>query len=253
MIATGRVHVAHADAWEVEGRARADRGGGATRVHGARLMASGLPEPRWNNADVSASDVDVEALSTWYRDLAVPWGIRVPLELAVDLGTPLFVKRCFGSRAEELVLDEQDDRALAREGLSVRRIGPAEWSRFVAAEAEVFGDPVALIERWVEPVLGRPGFAHWLAERDGHAVGTVTTVASDGEAGPAVMVTGLGVTPGVEGSVASRLVSRAITVACADRADVLVHVHGDPDDDVELYLALGFTEVGGLEVRLVVA
>jgi hypothetical protein len=216
-------------------------------------MASGLPDPRWNNADVSAADVDVEALVTWYRELAVPWGVRVPLDLVVDLGTPLFVKRCFGSRADGLVLDEQDDRALAREGLIVRRLGTAEASRFVAAEAEVFGDPVALLRRWVGPVLGQPGFGHWVAERDGRPVGTVTTVASDGDAGPAVMVTGLGVAAGEEGRVASALLSRAIAVACAGRTEVLVHVHGDPDDDVDLYRALGFVEVGGLAVRLVVA
>jgi hypothetical protein len=95
---TRLVRTAHADAWEVEGRLRAPFGGGAARVRGARLMASGIAQPKWNNADVTGTDVDWDEVHAWYAERGVPWGIRVPLELELELevevGSPLFVKRC---------------------------------------------------------------------------------------------------------------------------------------------------------------
>jgi len=62
---TRRVRAAHADAWEIEGRARERYGGGAARVQGARMMASGLPEAKWNNVDVTDASVDVAAIREW--------------------------------------------------------------------------------------------------------------------------------------------------------------------------------------------
>jgi hypothetical protein len=41
---TQLVRMAHADAWEAEGRLRERYGGGVARVRGARLMASGISE-----------------------------------------------------------------------------------------------------------------------------------------------------------------------------------------------------------------
>jgi hypothetical protein len=55
------VRTAHADAWQAEGRLREPYGGGACAVRGARAMASGIRTPKWNNADVTHEQVDLEA------------------------------------------------------------------------------------------------------------------------------------------------------------------------------------------------
>jgi hypothetical protein len=245
VIAAEQVHAAHADAWELEGRARALHGGGSGRVRGARLMASGLPDARWNNADVEDQDVDLDAVIAWYESRAVPWGIRVPQRLTIDLGTPLFVKRCFAMRSGELPDSEQEV------GARLSRVRAAGLSRFVAAEAGLFGMPSWLAARWISPVFGKPGFAHWVAERDRRPVAVATTVASAGDAGPAVMLTGLGSLPHADRRLVMALARTAILAAVDDEPAALVHTHGDPDDDPELYDRLGFTEVEGLQVRVV--
>jgi hypothetical protein len=169
-------------------------------------MASGLPDARWNNADVEDADVDLDA---------------------------------------ELPDSEQE------EGVRLSRVRAAGLSRFVAAEAEVFGMPSWLASRWISPVFGTPGFAHWVAERDRRPVAVATTVASAGDAGPAVMLTGLGSLPHADRRLVTALARTAILAAVDDEPAALVHTHGDPDDDPELYDRLGFTEVEGLQVRVV--
>src|SRR4051794_26880816 len=91
---TRRVRAAHADAWELQGRVRKPFGGGAARIAGARLMASGIPQAKGNNADVTDASVDVGAIRWWSGARGVRWGMRVPVELELDGGEPLFVKRC---------------------------------------------------------------------------------------------------------------------------------------------------------------
>jgi len=109
----GLVRTAHADAWQVEGRLRERYGGGVYAVRGARAMASGIRTPKWNNADVTHSQVDIDALRAWYGSRGLPWGLRVPLELSLAVGEALFVKRCMGLVAS----------GGAESGL--RRLGPA--------------------------------------------------------------------------------------------------------------------------------
>jgi hypothetical protein len=245
MVAVERVRAAHADAWEAEGRARVASGGGAARVRGARLMASGLPFPKWNNADVTGADLDVAAVRRWYAQRAVPWGLRVPVELAVDLGRPLFVKRCFGLRRPEF------RPAMPPPGLLPRRAGGTDsggW--FAAAEAAAFGDPVEVAAAWVGPVFGCRGFEHWVAQRDGEVAAVATAVWSEGDAGPAVMLTGLG---GLEGAAAvlPALAGAVLAHAFEAQPQVLAHCHAEPGEDVSWLATLGFSEVPGLLVRVV--
>jgi hypothetical protein len=214
-------------------------------VRGARLMASGIPLAAWNNADLEAAHADLDAVVAWYASRAVPWGIRVPVGLTVDLGTPLFVKRCFGLLSGDL---KGGDVEVATR---IVQLGPADLSRLAAAEAAVFGVPAGLASRWIAPVLGVSGFTHWLAHRDGRAQAVATTVASAGDAGPAVMVTGLGSLPGADPRLTAALARVAIRAAIDLEPAAIVHTYGDPDDDPELYRQLGFTEVDGLQVRLV--
>jgi hypothetical protein len=209
------------------------------------LMASGIPLAAWNNADLEAADADLDAMVAWYVSRAVPWGIRVPVGLTVDLGTPLFVKRCFGLLPGDLTGGEVEEAA------RITRLGPADLSRVVAAEAAVFGVSAGLASRWIAPVLGVSGFTHWLAYRDGRDLAVATTVASVGDAGPAVMLTGLGSLPGADPRLTAALARVAIRAAIELEPATMIHTHGDPDDDPELYEQLGFTEVDGLQVRLV--
>src|SRR5215211_6122729 len=137
------------------GRWRGARGGGTHEVRGARLMASGLPTPKWNNADVTAADADLDAVAAWYAARDLPWGIRVPVELDVAVGERLFTKRAFGlERADVLQVAGATD-------VLVRRAGPADLEAYDATDAAVFGDDPALTYRWNAPVLGLVGFEHW--------------------------------------------------------------------------------------------
>lgn len=158
-------------------------GGGVARVRGARLMASGISRAQWNNADVVDGAVDVDAVVRWYEPRGVPWGMRVPVEIELDVGEPLFVKRCVallpGTRggAGEVRL-EDDPRAYA------------------AVEAAAFAyRPSAALE-WVGPEFAHPGFRHWVAAVDGAPAAIGTTVRTDGDAGPAAHLTGLALLPG---------------------------------------------------------
>lgn len=241
-----RIRAAHADAWAAEGRARAPLGGGTRRVQHARAMASGIPDARWNNADITGADPDVGALHAWYTELGMPWGVRVPVELAdeVTVGEELFVKRSFGLEDGSLVAGDDAD------GLDLRVATPDELDRFVAAEMILFDDTEATARAWIVPVFGREGFAHWLATRGGEIVAAATAVRTDEVAGPAVMLTGLASVPGEERS--RQALARAVVArAFDDEPGTLVHAHTGPGDDTSDLVDVGFVEVPGFVVRSV--
>ena len=240
-----RVRLAHADAWQVEGRARLAHGGGAHAVRGARLMASGLPTPKWNNADIEALDVDLQAMVAWYAARNVPWGVRVPAEWDLPIGQPVFTKRCFGLQLTAAVPPPRAG------DIQIQRAGVADFDAYVATDAAVFDDDPVLTGRWVAPVLGASRFAHWLARADGTPVGVACTVRSDERAGPAAMLTGLGVLPPWRGqSIEQQLLQTALRAAFADRA-MLAHAHASDADEAEFLQASGFIEVPALVVRVV--
>ena len=219
-------------------------GGGATTVRGARLMASGLPTPKWNNADITSADFDRDAVIDWYAARDVPWGIRVPLDLDVDLGEPLFEKRCAALQAA----DCQPVGAPAR--IEVRRATRDDLASYSAVEIEVFGGEEDLERRWLSPAIGAPGFAHWIAYHGVRAVGVAMTVATDDLAGPAAYLAGVAVGADFVGrGVPAHLATRAARAAF-DAGATLVHMN--PDDDEREWLAeVGFVEVPGFQVRLV--
>ena len=236
---------AHGDAWQAEGRLRAPFGGGAAEIRGARMMASGLPVPKWNNADIVSADVSVDALQAWYAERDVPWGIRVPLELNFHLGEPLFEKRCAGLLRDVL------RPAAAVTGVSIHRASPADLPAYAAVELAGFGseDP-ELERRWLEPAMGAPGFDHWIAEAADEAVGVAMTLRTAGRAGPAAYLGGVAAVPGWQGkSLEAMLASRAATEALNAGA---AFVHFNPDED-ELGWAseIGFVTVPGFLVRVV--
>jgi hypothetical protein len=239
------VRAAHGDAWEVQGRLRAPFGGGAARVRGARLMASGIPRAKWNNADVTDADVDLEAVNAWYASRDLPWGMRVPLGLAVELGTPLFVKRCMG------ILPDAFPGDAAHSSVRTRRADARDLPAYAALDLAIFGGDIAESRAWIGPELGAPGFRLWLAELDGMPVGVATTVRSNGEAGPAAYLCGLGALPGAPGrTVLDALATTAVTDAF-DAGAAFVHANPDDDAAADQLAAHGATEVPGFLVRLV--
>jgi hypothetical protein len=246
------VRTAHGDAWQAEGRLREPYGGGVCVVRGARAMASGIRMPKWNNADVTHEQVDLEALSVWYGSRGLPWGLRVPLELSLAVGEPLFVKRCMGlvaSRGAESGLRPLDHAG----GVQIRRIRADERDRFVALEVAAFGDDPAMARAWLAPQFDVAGFDHWVAELAGTTVGSATSVQSDELAGPAVMITGMAALPGADARLVKAQLSAQISAAAAHAGPgaTLVHVYPDDDEEAAAFAAVGFIEVPGFLVRLV--
>jgi hypothetical protein len=168
-------------------------------------MASGIPEAKWNNADITGADPDLDAVSAWYEARDVPWGLRVPLGLEVSLGRPLFTKRCVGILVEAFVMVEP---------LPGVRKARAEEQNLVAALDAAGGD-LEQSRAWVTPQLGVPRFRHWVAEARGKPVGLATTVRSDGEGGPAVYLTGVNA---IESGVLDALVTTAVAAPFATGA-----------------------------------
>ncbi|MDQ6722296.1 MAG: GNAT family N-acetyltransferase [Candidatus Dormibacteraeota bacterium] len=210
-------------------------------MQGARLMASGIPTPKWNNADVTAPNPDLDAVAHWYAELDLPWGLRVPVEFDIPMGDPLFVKRCWGLRPPGL-------ERRATPAVQIRLATAADLDQYAETDAVVFGDDPALSRRWVEATLGRPGFEHWLAMAGGRSVGVAEVVRTNDWAGPAAMLTGVGALgewkgDGVEQALAQFAVEHAFESGVA-----LVHAH---DQDEALCRAIGFEEVPGFLIRVV--
>jgi hypothetical protein len=202
-------------------------------------MASGIPRAKWNNADITDAGADLDGVSDWYAARGVPWGIRVPLEFDVSLGTHLFVKRCVGISAESF-----DHPGVAE--ASVRR--GAETELELLARLDALGSDLLDESRaWIGPQLGTSGFSHWIADHDGEPLGLATTVRTDGDAGPAAYVTGVFAS---DPTVTRSLVGAAVAEAFAEGAE-LVHANPEDDADAERYISLGGVEVPGFNVRLV--
>ena len=233
-----RVRSAHADAWEVEGRARILQGGGWARFRDVRLMASGIPKAKWNNADITGGDADLDRVADWYAARNMPWGIRVPLDLDLSVGQLLSVKRCVGIPA-----DAFHDRG---SDVRVRRGADTELELIATLDA-MESDLVAESRAWIAPQLGARGFTHWIAEVGDRAVGLATTVRSNGDAGRAAYVTGVFAR---DDEVLEGLVAAAVAEAFDDGVE-LVHANPGDDAEAERFLRLGAVEVPGFRVRLV--
>lgn len=232
----------HADAWELHGRLRAGRGGGAASLPGIRVMASGLPHPQWNNGDVTdPSLVDLAAVRQWYAAAGVPWGVRVPADAPWPHGTFLFRKHLWLGGAADVV-------APPVPGLRIRPAVPADLARVAALDAAAFdGDP-ALEAAWVAPLLGAPRVATVaLAELDGHDQATGCVLRSDGPAGPAAYLAGPAVLPGAGAHVAAAVSAWLLRRAFAAGARVAL-AHPDTDAEADVLTGLGLSPAGALDV-----
>lgn len=238
------LRAAHGDAWQVAGRLRAADGGGVADVPGARLMASGLPHPQWNSGDVhDAAAFDVEAARAWYDARGVPWGVRVPAGEAFAHGRHLFRKRLMGVRPGSFA------PASEVPGLALRQAQADDLEAVLAVDVAAFESDAAAERPWHVANLAAPDEVEVvLATAEGTPVGTAYCLRSDGLAGPAAYLGGVGVLPqargrGVAGAMSSWLCARAFA-----RGARLAHLQPDDDRAARVYARLGFVEVDGLDV-----
>jgi GNAT superfamily N-acetyltransferase len=237
-----RVQVAHADAWEAEGRLRESRGGGALAVRGLRLMASGLRHAQWNSGDVTAPDADLDAARAFYAQRGADWGVRVPAGMKWRHGRRLL-------RLRLMALEPPAFRpAPESPAVEVRAAAPADLDAVLAIDTAAFG-VVAENERpWLEPHLAAPGITTALATLDGEPAGTGYAIRTDGRAGPALYIAGVAVREearrrGVGAALSSWLLADGLR-----RGARLAHLHADTDAAARVYARLGFADTTGLDV-----
>jgi GNAT superfamily N-acetyltransferase len=237
-----RVHVAVADAWEVEGRLRERDGGGVLEVRGMRVMASGLPQDYWNSGDVTAPDADVEAARAFYAQRDAAWGVRVPSGMAWARGRHVLTLDLMTLRPGDFTPVPAPDH------VAMRVAAPADLETVVAIDAAAFEEDPDVERPWIAPHLGAERIVTALATLDGEPAGTGYSIRTDGRAGPALYLAGVAVAPharrrGVAAALSSWLVERGL----ASGAD-LVHLHADTDGAARVYARLGFVRVPGLDV-----
>lgn len=238
-----RVHLAHGDAWQAEGRLRAALGGGAIEWPGARLMASGLPHAQWNSGDLAdPARFDLEAVRAWYARRAVPWGMRVPAGAAFPHGRLHKVIRNMALEAAQFVA------APPPAGVQLRRAGADELRVVATIDARAFDEPVEPLLPWIAPHLAAPAFTVALALLDGAPVGVATAVHTDDRAGRCATLFGVGVLEhargrGIGAAVTGWLVERAF-----DAGVTLAHLNPNTEDAARVYARLGFAETRALDV-----
>jgi ribosomal protein S18 acetylase RimI-like enzyme len=210
-------------------------------------MASGLPHPEWNNADITdPALVSVEPIRTWYAERAhgagVPWGVRVPAGRHFPYGRHLFHKRCMALLPERL-------RTPARlREVVIRAASTADMESVARIDAAAFDEPTEKVRPWVGPHLDAPGFVVALAELDGVAAGAATAIVTDARAGLCVGIFGVGVLPGarrlgIAAAMTCWLLRRAFAAGAA-----FAHLNPNNDAAASLYAGLGFMETAGMDV-----
>ena len=237
-----RVRTAHADAWAAEGTLREPLGGGALALTGIRLMASGLPQPQWNGADVTAPYPDLESPRAFYAERGLTLGVRVPEGMAWGAGRHVLDLRLMGLDPTAFA------PASGVPGLALRAAGPADLEAVLDLDTGAFGGDGKVVRPWVEPHLAARGFTVALAQLDGEPAATAYSVRTDGAAGPALLLAGVAVAEplrrrGIGAAISSWLLARGL----ADGAR-LAHLHADTDAAARVYGRLGFVDAGALRV-----
>jgi GNAT superfamily N-acetyltransferase len=242
MLLAARVRTAHADAWAVEGTLREPYGGGVATLSGIRVMASGLPHAQWNSADVTGPGPDLEGARAFYAERGVPWGVRVPAGMAWRAGRHLFRMALMGLPARDLVPPP------AVEGLAIRQAGPDDLETVLAVDTGAFGSDPDQYRPWTAPHLQGGPATVALATLEDEPVATGYTLRSDGAAGPAAFLAGVGVLEHARGrGIAAAMSAWLLERAFADGAR-FAHLHPDTDAAARVYSRLGFTESGALDI-----
>lgn len=238
-----RMWTAHADSWQQLAEVRAAGGGAWTELPGVRLMASGLPHPHWNNADVTDSSlVRIDDVRGWYREHGVPWGARVPTRMPWTHGRLVLSQRLMGQTREQLAPTAPVD------GVTVRAAGPDDLERVLAVDAQAFGGDVDTARPWLAPMLDHPSMTVALAVDDRGPVGTGYVVCSDGHAGPAAYVGGVAVLErarrrGIGGAISGWLLDHGYAAGAR-----VATLQPDTDGAARVYSRLGFVPAGGFDI-----
>jgi GNAT superfamily N-acetyltransferase len=240
--ALSRIHVAHADAWQAEGRLREPYGGGALEVRGLRLMASGLAGPQWNSGDVTAPDADLAAARAFYAVRGAQWGLRVPADLPWRHGRRVKTLRLMAVRNEAFA------PVPLPPGLVVRAAHEDDLETVLAIDAEAFGEDPEEERRWIAPRLGADGITTALATLDGAPVGTGLAVRTNGRAGPALYVAGVAVAASARRRGIGAAVSSWLVAGGLDQGARFAHLHADNDPAARVYARLGFAAAPGLDI-----
>jgi GNAT superfamily N-acetyltransferase len=242
-----RVWLAHGDAWQAEGRLRESFGGGALELPGARLSASGLPHPQWNNVDlVDVERFDRALVSDWYATRAfgagVPWGVCVPAGRRFSHGRFLFAKRNMALLRAEFVA------AAAPANVTLGAAGSDDLETIVRLDAAAFEGSAAEIRPWIAPHIGAPGFVVAVARIEGDAAGIATAVLTDDRAGRCAGIFGVAVAArmrrrGIGAALTSWLVERAF-----DDGATLAFLNPNHEQAARVYARLGFSETAGFDI-----
>jgi GNAT superfamily N-acetyltransferase len=206
-------------------------------------MASGLEPAHWNGGDVTAPDADVEAARAFYAERGVDWGVRVPAGMPWDHGRRLLTLDVMALAPAAFAPVTPPDESIA-----VRAATPADLETVVAVDAAAFESDAADERSWLAPHLHAPAVTTALATLDGEPAGTGYAIRTDGRAGPALLVGGVGVHPdarrrGVAAALSSWLVANGLRTGAR-----LVHLHADNDDAARVYARLGFARAPALDV-----
>lgn len=235
---------AHSDAWQEVGRLFAGRGGGTAEHRNVRLMATGLPHAQWNSGDVLGAEVDLARVREFYAAYNVPWGLRVPDDLAWSHGRQVVHLRLMGLTASEF------RPASAPPGIRLEPATPSDLGAVVQVDAAAFGSDTDATRPWFAALLGAPSAVVTVirAVSDGRTVGTGYSVNAHGLAGASVYVAGIAVLPdhrrrGYGSAISSWLLQHGFEAGAA-----LAHLHPDDDAAARLYAKLGFAETRGLDV-----
>jgi GNAT superfamily N-acetyltransferase len=237
-----RVRTAHADAWAAEGVLREPYGGAVATLRGIRVMASGLEHPQWNGADVTGPYSDLDGARAFFAERNVQWGARVPAGLPFKAGRHLLTQPLMGLLAGGMQAGPAVDE------LELRQAGPEDLETVLHVDTTAFGSDPDLYRPWTGPHLSAERVTVVLASFDGDPVGTAYSLRSDGPAGPAAFLGGVGVLPearrrGVAGAMSFWLVDRAFAEGAR-----LAHLHADSDEAARVYSRLGFSPAGALDI-----
>jgi ribosomal protein S18 acetylase RimI-like enzyme len=238
-----QARTAYADAMRVEGRLREPYGGGVLELPGVRLMASGLPFPHYNNACVSEPGlVDIASVREWFAGRGLPWGALVPAGEPWPHGGYVLTKRCMA------VTPEDFREAPAPKDVAFVAATADDATDYAAVDAAAFGDPVERALAWSTPRLGAAGCIAVIAMLSGRPAGVATGVLSDGLAGPAVAVFGVGVLPAARGrGIGASLTSYVVSQGFESGAR-FAHLTPDTETAGRLYARLGFVEGLGMDI-----
>ncbi len=244
-IDSAKVFSAHADAWQTQGRLRAQYGGGTARFAGWRLMASGLPFAHLNAGCVTdVLTADLEEARAWYRSRTPAWGALVPSGSLWPHGPLVATQKLMAVQAGAF------SRSAPPAGLLLRRASAAREDLEIIARVDsaAFGSDSPGAREWLMPLCGIEEAEVAIAEMGGAPVATGYAFRCDGDAGHTVYLGGIGVLPGARrNGVAAALSSWLLSHGFQEGAG-FAHLQTDSEEAARVYARLGFEEYNGIEI-----